>query len=262
MSIAQRIQLVINYYNMSYNSFGKSLGMGNGTAIKTMIDNYRNPQNKTLNRISSAYPDINMNWLRTGTGQMIKGLSNPFPMSTFSQRIKEILFKEGLTIKAFCKKIGLNSTTTIAKIVSENRKPSPKTIKRILDGFPNMDADWFIYGKNKNNLPESMSDNDDLTVTAKQVIKQLDINKLHYTALLEKKFMEKKADNRTLAELSNKQLTYIERLSLETFNLEKSLWKIVKSSDDIDIKNKIITQIEKLSEINGSFIQVIMRNRE
>ena len=123
---------------------------------------------------------------------------------------------------------------------------------------------WLRTGSGKmiNNLPESMSDNDDLTVTAKQVIKQLDINKLHYTALLDKKFMQKKADNRTLAELSNKQLTYIERLSLETFNLEKSLWKIVKSSDDIDIKNKIITQIEKLSEINGSFIQVIMRNRK
>ena len=184
MSIAQRIQLIIKYYNMSYNSFAKSLGLANGSGIKTMIDNNRNPQNQTLNKIVNTYPDIDMNWLRTGSGKMI------------------------------------------------------------------------------NNLPESMSDNDDLTVTAKQVIKQLDINKLHYTALLDKKFMQKKADNRTLAELSNKQLTYIERLSLETFNLEKSLWKIVKSSDDIDIKNKIITQIEKLSEINGSFIQVIMRNRK
>ena len=36
---------------MSYNSFAKSLGLANGTGIKTMIDNNRNPQNQTLNKI-------------------------------------------------------------------------------------------------------------------------------------------------------------------------------------------------------------------
>ena len=40
------------------------------------------------------------------------------------------------------------------------------------------------------NLPESMSGNDDLTVTAKQVISQLDINNLHYIAILDKKLSD------------------------------------------------------------------------
>ena len=111
-SIPNRIEIVIKYYNMSYNSFAKSLGLANGTGIKTMIDNNRNPQNQTLNKIVNTYPEINMNWLRTGTGQMIS------------------------------------------------------------------------------NLPESMSGNDDLTVTAKQVINQLDINNLHYTAILDKKMRD------------------------------------------------------------------------
>ena len=111
-SIPNRIEIVIKYYNMSYNSFAKSLGMANGTGIKTMIDNNRNPQNQTLNKIVNTYPEIDMNWLRTGTGQMIS------------------------------------------------------------------------------NLPESMSGNDDLTVTAKQVINQLDINNLHYTAILDKKMRD------------------------------------------------------------------------
>ena len=111
-SIPNRIEIVIKYYNMSYNSFAKSLGMANGTGIKTMIDNNRNPQNQTLNKIVNTYPEIDMNWLRTGTGQMIS------------------------------------------------------------------------------NLPESISGNDDLTVTAKQVINQLDINNLHYTAILDKKMRD------------------------------------------------------------------------
>ena len=111
-SIPNRIELIIKYYNMSYNSFAKSLGLANGTGIKTMIDNNRNPQNQTLNKIVNTYPEIDMNWLRTGTGQMIS------------------------------------------------------------------------------NLPESMSGNDDLTVTAKQVISQLDINNLHYSAILDKKMSD------------------------------------------------------------------------
>jgi hypothetical protein len=97
---------------MSYNSFAKSLGLANGTGIKTMIDNNRNPQNQTLNKIVNTYPEIDMNWLRTGAGKMIS------------------------------------------------------------------------------NLPESLSSNDDLTVTAKQVISQLDINNLHYTEILDKKMSD------------------------------------------------------------------------
>ena len=126
-------------------------------------------------------------------------------MSTFSQRIKEILFKEGLTIKAFCEKIGLKSPNTIQLIIRENRTPSPKTMKRILDGFPNMDADWFIYGeskKNQNNLPKSLSSNDDLTVTAKQVISQLDINSLHYTTMLEKKLSDDREHYNSVTEFN------------------------------------------------------------
>jgi len=111
-SVPHRIDLVIKYYNMTYNSFAKSLGMANGTGIKTMVDKDRNPQQKTLNRIEITYPDVDMNWLRTGAGNMVS------------------------------------------------------------------------------NVPESLSGNDDLTVTSKQVINQLDINNKHYTAILENKLRD------------------------------------------------------------------------
>ena len=119
MSIAKRVDQLINHYNMSYNSFAKSIGMSNGTAIKKMVDYDRNPQNKTLNRICETYPKINYDWLRTGEGAMSKIKTN---------------------------EIG--------------------------------------------GLPESMSGDDDLTVTAKQVISQLDINNKHYTAILDKKMKD------------------------------------------------------------------------
>ena len=75
MSIAKRVDELINHYNMSYNSFARSIGMSNGTAIKKMVDYDRNPQNKTLNRICETYPKISYDWLRTGEGEMTIGQS-------------------------------------------------------------------------------------------------------------------------------------------------------------------------------------------
>ena len=113
-------------------------------------------------------------------------------MSTYSERIKEVLYKKGLNIKEFSLKIGMKSPNTIQLIIRENRKPSFKTVNKIMTAFPEINYEWLMQGeiKQNSNLPESMSGNDDLTVTAKQVINQLDINNLHYTAILDKKMRD------------------------------------------------------------------------
>ena len=133
-------------------------------------------------------------------------------MSNYSERISRLLAEKSLTLADFCKKIGLNSTTTIAKIVSENRKPSSKTIGRIINAYPNISYEWLTTGRGDmktgsgqttNNLPESLSGNDDLTVTAKQIINQLDINSLHYTAMLEKKVIDDRDYHNSITEVNN-----------------------------------------------------------
>ena len=113
-------------------------------------------------------------------------------MSTYSQRIKEILYKKGLNIKEFCIKIGMNSPNTIQLIIRENRKPSYKTVNKIMTAFPDINYEWLMEGeiKQNSNLPKSMSGDEDLTVTAKQVINQLDINNKHYTNILDKKMSD------------------------------------------------------------------------
>ena len=121
-------------------------------------------------------------------------------MSNYSERVSNILAENQLTIVDFCNKLGLNSQTTISKIVSQNRKPSSKTFGRILKAFPEISYQWLIKGEGEmyksqkravsGTLPDSMSNNDDLTVTAKQVINQLDINNKHYTAILDQKMKD------------------------------------------------------------------------
>ena len=138
-TIPKRIELVINYYNMSYNSFAKSLGMANGTAIKTMVDQDRSPQQKTLNKIETTYPNINMEWLRTGTGQMINNLS------------KSVSSNDDLTLTAqqiYCKldedsamyKDMLSNKLRDDRDYYDNDSRHSKDIRMILEGFKTLES--------------------------------------------------------------------------------------------------------------------------
>lgn len=91
-------------------------------------------------------------------------------MSNYSSRIKQIINEKELSVSDFCKLIGLNSPTTIHLLIKENRKPSGKTVDRILEAFPEYTKDWLLYGIEE----EKQIHDDDLTVTAKQVINYID----------------------------------------------------------------------------------------
>ena len=102
-------------------------------------------------------------------------------MNNYSSRIKEIINANNLSVIDFCKLIGLNSPTTIHLILKENRKPSTKTVDRILGAFPKYTKDWLLYGVK----PKKDVYSDDLTVTAQQIIgyfekKQIEIQNTFY----------------------------------------------------------------------------------
>ena len=181
-SIPNRIEIVIKYYNMSYNSFAKSLGLANGTGIKTMIDNNRNPQNQTLNKIVNTYPEIDMNWLRTGTGQMIS------------------------------------------------------------------------------NLPESMSGNDDLTVTAKQVINQLDINNLHYSAMLEKKLSDDREHYNSVTEFNTDNHSKHIADLLEGFKSLENRLEIKFQEQEIKMDLNATKRAAGVSKVIGEKIDIMNKH--
>ena len=67
--------------------------------------------------------------------------------TNYSLRIREILKTKDLSVIDFCRLIGLNTPTTIHLIIKENRKPSTKTVDRIMEAFPEVTKDWLLYGK-------------------------------------------------------------------------------------------------------------------
>ncbi len=93
---------------------------------------------------------------------------------TTNDRIKHLISFKQLSISSFSREIGLINGVTISKIINQNRKPSSKTIGRIIQAFPDINYDWLITGQGemiKSSVVKSVKTNeDDLTVTTKQVI--------------------------------------------------------------------------------------------
>ena len=93
---------------------------------------------------------------------------------TTNDRIKHLISFKQLSISSFSREIGLINGVTISKIINQNRKPSSKTIGRIIQAFPDINYDWLITGQGemiKGSVVKSVKTHeDDLTVTTKQVI--------------------------------------------------------------------------------------------
>ena len=92
-------------------------------------------------------------------------------INEYSIRLKLILQSENVSIADFCRIIGLNSTGTIHKLIADNRKPSSKTVERIIAAFPQVTKEWLLYGRGSyGEVKQQPSQKDDLTLTASQVI--------------------------------------------------------------------------------------------
>ena len=138
MSIGKRLNLVIEYYNMNHNSFAKSLGMHNGSNIKRLIKLNRTPQITTVNKISEAYPNLNMDWLRTGDGTMIPRSSNNIDNEDLTVTAKQIYCK--LDEDSAMYKDMLSNKLRDDRDYYDNDSRHSKDIRMILEGFKTLES--------------------------------------------------------------------------------------------------------------------------
>ena len=68
-------------------------------------------------------------------------------MTEKGKRIDELMTYFGLNKNSFSKEIGLTNNVTIGRILNEDRDPSPKTVKMILDRFPQVNPNWLKFGE-------------------------------------------------------------------------------------------------------------------
>lgn len=68
-SVNQRIRQIIGNKSLSVNAFANAIGVAQGT-LASMLNRGTEPSNKTLNAVLSAFPEVNPDWLLTGSGEM------------------------------------------------------------------------------------------------------------------------------------------------------------------------------------------------
>lgn len=68
-SVNQRIRQIIESKSLSVNAFANAIGVAQGT-LASMLNRGTEPSNKTLNAVLSAFPEVNPDWLLTGSGEM------------------------------------------------------------------------------------------------------------------------------------------------------------------------------------------------
>ncbi|HAQ21149.1 MAG TPA: hypothetical protein DCR40_18230 [Prolixibacteraceae bacterium] len=71
MTIHERIALVISTLKLNPNSFSVAIGV-NSTIIHNIVKGRNAPSYELFNKIALSFDDINMNWLISGNGEVLK----------------------------------------------------------------------------------------------------------------------------------------------------------------------------------------------
>lgn len=83
-SIGDRLRLLMEYYNLNKNSFSVKLGLqSNSVIVRIVNDPTRGISYEMLQRIGEMFTDIDLNWLITGAGRMLK-VSKERPADVFN----------------------------------------------------------------------------------------------------------------------------------------------------------------------------------
>ena len=71
MERKDRLNEILQYLGIAYSAFALKSGI-NPSNLKKMLDGSQTITDKTLFRIVNTFPELNIEWLRTGEGEMIK----------------------------------------------------------------------------------------------------------------------------------------------------------------------------------------------
>lgn len=142
-------------------------------------------------------------------------------MSTPAQRIDLLINALNLNINSFSKECGYPTSATIWRLINEGAKPSNPALNKICNRFPQVNREWLMTGFG---TMFTKQQDDDLTVTAKQVIDKLE--PLFTTTETVKAFFEEFLElKQQMAEIHKKlnSIEFIEALKMiKSINKDKN----------------------------------------
>ncbi|MDF1695232.1 MAG: hypothetical protein P1U56_05345 [Saprospiraceae bacterium] len=71
MGVDVRIQNLIDHYELNVSSFSKSIGLNGNVTIYKIVKGESSPSFATLLKIKESYPEVNIDWILSGEGEML-----------------------------------------------------------------------------------------------------------------------------------------------------------------------------------------------
>lgn len=111
MTVNQRIEELIKYLDLNPNSFSKSIGLTGNSTISRIVKGKTMPSYETLLLICDTYDWLNIRWLMTGEGEMIRSDQKDESIDVLKDKIE---YQKGLikTLKETLDMINQNFKNT------------------------------------------------------------------------------------------------------------------------------------------------------
>lgn len=71
MGVDKRIKRLIDHFELNVSSFSKSIGLTGNVTIHKIVKGESSPSFATLSKIKETYPEVNIDWILSGEGDML-----------------------------------------------------------------------------------------------------------------------------------------------------------------------------------------------
>ena len=133
----ERMQEVLMVLGVSASEFEKNCGLAHGFVSRVT----REITKKTRQKIKTAYPNLNIEYIATGVGEVF--LQQGETHDTIKDRLTYFLKHMDIGRKEFTKRTGVSGT--LLSNMSDNLRNS--SLERIYRAFPMLNPEWVEYGE-------------------------------------------------------------------------------------------------------------------
>lgn len=194
MDIKDRISEFIKHKSITIAEFERNVELANGyiKKIKGSIGSDK------LNNIASYYPDLNIDWLITGKGSMLKSEQ----ISSIKERLAHFLEEEKISVSDFCKSISMYQAAYL-----EMRGSIPESkLKNIITKYPQLSIEWLMTGEGKMIKTIDVQSEEDAASTQDSIQSSDDLTLIEElkteNAALKEEILLLRGENRILRELN------------------------------------------------------------
>ena len=214
-AVIQRIKIIYETLGLTQSHFSKQCNLSQST-VNGWYRLNKIPSVDAIKSIVAAYPNISLDWLILGEGDMYNE-QNTTVESAVIQRINQILKEKNISVSELATRIGKPQTTVNNWLIAK-RKPQMDFIFQILNSFEDVSAEWLLRGEG-------------------EMIKN---NSSNVNAGVNNYIGGNVTSNVSNVGSDTHKLTWVARM----------VAAIVRACPDRDVQDKIINEIEKVNMTN------------